>query len=191
VIDEARLEDVGSGLAPVTAGWFAVNARDAAWLRSEAFGGRCVFESSPRVLASRPDLEPQVFPQIGFTLAVLEPGQASGLYHAETVQEDFLVLAGACRLVIEEQERTLQAWDFVHCPPGTRHIFIGAGDQPCVIFMTGARSDDNAIFYPVSETALDHNAGVHSATGTPTEAYAGSPRWQLGAPPEWAYLPWA
>ena len=83
-IDEARLEDVGSGLAPVTPGWFVVNAGEAAWVRNEAFGGRCVFESSPRVLAERPDAEPQFFTETGFTLAVLEPGKPSGMYHAES-----------------------------------------------------------------------------------------------------------
>lgn len=73
-IDEAKLEDVGSGLAPTSPGWFVVNTGDAAWVRHEAFGGRCVFESSERVLQDRPDLEPQWFNQTGFTLAVLEPG---------------------------------------------------------------------------------------------------------------------
>jgi len=31
-------------------------------------------------------------------------------------------------LLIEGEERRLRAWDFVHCPPGTEHIFVGAGD---------------------------------------------------------------
>jgi hypothetical protein len=60
-IDEARLEDVGSGLAPVSPGWFVVGAGEAAWVRNKAFGGRCVFESTPRVLAERPGVEPQYF----------------------------------------------------------------------------------------------------------------------------------
>jgi len=38
VVDEARLEEVGSGLAPVSRGWFVVNAGEAAWVRSDAFG---------------------------------------------------------------------------------------------------------------------------------------------------------
>ena len=58
---EARLEDVGSGFTPVSPGWFVVNVEEAAWLRNDAFGGRCVFESNGRVLAERPDLEPQQF----------------------------------------------------------------------------------------------------------------------------------
>ena len=119
MVEEAQLEDVGSGLAPVSPGWFVVNVTEAAWLRHDAFGGRCVFESNGRVLAERPDAEPQMFAEIGFTLAVLEPGKPTGMYHAESGQEDFLVLAGECLLLIEEQERPLRAWDFVHCPPGT------------------------------------------------------------------------
>ena len=130
MVEEARLEEVGSGLSPMTPGWFVVNVGDAAWVRSESFGSRCNFESSRRTLAERPDVEPQMFAEAGFTLAVLEPGRPTGMYHAESRQEDFLVLAGECLLVIEEEERRLRAWDFVHCPPGTRHVFVGIGEEP-------------------------------------------------------------
>ncbi len=188
--EEARLEEVGSGLAPVSPGWFVVSAAEAAWVRNDAFGGRCVFESSPRVLAERPDAEPQPFEQIGFTLAVLEPGKPTGMYHAESSQEDFLVLAGECLLLIEEQERPLRAWDFVHCPPGTRHSFVGTGEEPCVIFMAGARRDDGTIVYPVSETARARGAGVETETAVPSEAYSPFPHWRIGRPDGWPDLPW-
>src|SRR2546425_2509638 len=88
---EAQLEQVDSGLAPVTDGWFVVNVRDAAWLTNDAFGGRCVFEGA----------KPVKFGDLGITLAVLEPGKPSGMYHAESNQEDFLVLAGECLLLVE------------------------------------------------------------------------------------------
>jgi uncharacterized cupin superfamily protein len=189
-VDEAKLEDVGSGLAPVSPGWFVVNAADAAWARNDAFGNRCVFESSDRVLQERPDAEPQYFTQVGFTLAVLEAGKPTGMYHAESSQEDFLVLSGTCTLLIEEQERPLKAWDFVHCPPHTRHTFVGTGDQPCVIFMTGARREDDTIAYPRSEVALAHGAGVKTETPSPREAYAPFGHWRLGRP-EAPHLPWA
>ena len=91
-----------------------------------------------------------MFEQLGFTLAALEPGKPTGMYHAESSQEDFLVLAGTCLLMIEEEERELRAWDFVHCPPGTLHTFVGTGDRPSLIFMTGARREDGTIVYPVS-----------------------------------------
>ena len=189
-IDEAQLDDVGSGLAPTSPGWFVVNAAEAAWVRNDAFGGRCVFESSDRVLMERPDVEPQWFTQTGFTLAVLEPGKPSGMYHAESSQEDFLVLSGTCLLLIEEQERELRAWDFVHCPPGTRHTFLGTGDEPCVIFMTGARRDDDTIVSPRSHPALDRRGGGETETPAPSEAYAPFPSWRLGRPATWPDLPW-
>src|SRR5204862_2281080 len=131
-------------------------------LRHQAFGGRCVFESSPRVLADRPDLAPQMFTQAGFTLAVAEAGKPSGLYHAESNQEDFLVLAGECLLLIEGEERQLRAWDFVHCPPACAHVFVGAGDGPCAIFMTGGRTRQKSIVYPASDLARRRGAGVET-----------------------------
>jgi uncharacterized cupin superfamily protein len=188
---EAKLEDVGSGLAPVTPGWFVVNAADAAWVRNDAFGGRCVFESTPRVLAERPDLQSQFFTQTGFTLAVLEPGKPSGMYHAESNQEDFLVLAGTCTLIIEDEERELRAWDFVHCPPGVNHTFVGTGDQPCVLFMIGHRDPSRTIVYPRSETARSHDAGVETETNDPHEAYSRFEHWRGGRPAAWPDLPWA
>ena len=164
--DEARLDETDAGLTAVTDGWFTVNVRDAAWVRSETFRAACVFEG---------DSAP--FAQIGYTLCVLQPGQPSGLYHCETEQEDFLVLAGECLLLVEEQERHLRAWDFVHCPPGTAHVFVGAGDGPCAIFMAGARRKGSGVAYPRSPLALAHGAGVEQETSSPAEAYAPFARW--------------
>jgi hypothetical protein len=56
LIDEARLERVESGLTPVTAGWFVLNARDGAWLNNDATEACCIFESDDFVLRGRPDL---------------------------------------------------------------------------------------------------------------------------------------
>jgi uncharacterized cupin superfamily protein len=191
MVEEARLEEVDSGLAPVTDGWFVVNVREAAWLTNDAFGARCVFEGATRVLRGRPDLGVHTFADLGFTLAVVAPGQASGMYHAESNQEDFLVLAGECLLLVEGEERPLRAWDFVHCPPGTEHVFVGAGDGPCVIFMTGARSKDRTIVYPRSDVARRQGAGVETETPSPAEAYAPFPHWQAARPDNWNGLPWA
>jgi uncharacterized cupin superfamily protein len=186
---EARLEDVGPGLAAATEGWFVVNTRQAPWLANEAFGARCVFEADTPVVRERPDLQALRFAQLGLTLCVLQPGQASGLYHAESNQEDFLVLAGRCVLLVEEEERPLAAWDFVHCPPGTAHAFVGTGDGPCVIFMTGARTREKSIVYPLSELARRSRAGVDAETASPVEAYAPYPHWHLGRPPAFDELP--
>src|SRR6266496_3400671 len=172
MVEEARLEQLDAGLTPVTEGWFVVNVRDAAWLTSASFGGACTFEGE----GTPP------FGEIGFTLGVLQPGKPSALYHRETNQEDFLVLAGECLLLIEGEERPLKAWDFVHCPPDTEHGFVGAGDGPCVIFMTGARKGwpEKGIVYPRSELALRHGAGVETETTSPAEAKASFPKWQPG-----------
>jgi uncharacterized cupin superfamily protein len=191
MVEEARLDDVGSGVTPVSPGWFVVNVGEAAWLQHDAFGGRCVFESNGRVLADRPDAEPQMFADTGFTLAVLEPGKPSGLFHAESAQEDFLVLSGSCLLLVEDEERPLGAWDFVHCPAGTRHTFVGTGDGPCVLFAIGARREGKTLSYPVAEHALARDAGVEAETNDPREAYAGFGHWRLGHPAAWPGLPWA
>jgi uncharacterized cupin superfamily protein len=182
MVEEARLERLATGLAPVTEGWFVVAVADAAWVTNEALGAACIFEGD--------DVS---FPDVGFTLSVLQPGQASGMYHREANQENFLVLAGECLLLIEGEERPLEAWDFVHCPPNTEHGFVGAGEGPCVIFMTGARRGwpDKGVVYVRSEVALRHGAGVEAETTESAEAYAPYPKWQPGAPETWRGLPWA
>jgi uncharacterized cupin superfamily protein len=183
MVAEARLEHLAAGRTPVTEGWFVVSVPDAAWVTNEALGAACVFEG-----------DDAPFGDVGFTLSVLQPGQSGGRYHREANQEDFLVLAGECLLLIEGEERRLKAWDFVHCPPNTEHGFVGAGDTPCLIFMVGARRgwpDEKGIVYPRSELALRHGAGVEVETSSPAEAYAPFPRWHPGPPESWAGLPWA
>ncbi len=71
-------------------------------------------------------------------IQVLQPGQPNGKYHSESVQEDFLVLSRECLAIIEGEVRRLKAWDFVHRPAGTEHVFVGAGEGRCAILMIGA-----------------------------------------------------
>jgi Cupin domain len=70
------------------------------------------------------------FPDFGINIHVLEPGQPNAKYHAEKVQEDFLVLGGVCTLILNGEERELTQWDFVHCPAGTEHVFVGGRGRP-------------------------------------------------------------
>ena len=184
---EAPLEDSGSGLAPGADGWFVVNVRDAEWLTSEngdkkPSGSECGFESSRAE-----------FPELGFRLHVLPPGEPNGLYHAESTQEDFLVLSGECRLLVDGEERILRAWDFFHSPAETEHIFIGAGDDPCAILMAGARGDKWHVRYPVSELAARYGAGADEETSDPEQAYtrAGFEPSRRERPSYWDKLPWA
>ena len=64
--------------------------------------------------------------------------------------------------------------DFVYMPPGTAHIFVGAGDGPCVMVMVSNRDSDEAILYPVSEVAARHGASAERETDDPAVAYASS-----------------
>jgi uncharacterized cupin superfamily protein len=162
MVEEARLGTLEGGLYPETPGWFVVNAREALWWRSEEAGRYVRFEGK----AVR-------FPEYGINIHVLRPGEPNCMYHGEDAQEDFLVLSGECLLLVEGQERRLGAWDFVHCPAWTEHVFVGAGDGPCAILMVGTRKPGDAVRYPVSELALRHGAGVEKETADPREAYAG------------------
>src|SRR6266576_2769924 len=158
VVPEAELNPTEAGLQPAGEGWFVVNAREVKWLDGH-FGAYTRFEGEPR------------FTKLGFNIAVLEPGQPACYYHAEGEQEDFLVLSGECLLLIEGEERTLKQWDFVHCPPWTEHVFVGAGSGPCAILAVGGRSSSNVV-YPASELAQSHGAGVAVSTDDPEQAYA-------------------
>ena len=182
---EAPLEDNGSGLAPADAGWFVVNVRDAQWLSSEggqrrSTGAECNFESRKAEFA-----------QFAVRIHVLAPGESNGFYHGENQQEDFLVLSGECLLLVEGEERPLRAWDFVHCPPWTEHIFVGAGDGSCAILMIGAREGEWHVRYPRSEFAARYGAGVTEETSDPDRAYADFEPSRRERPSAWSQLPWA
>ena len=162
--DEARLEETEHGTAVASEGWFVLNVADVRWMGHE-LGGRWT------------DFDPidSHFADYGIGIHVVQPGQPNGKYHAENVQEDFLVLSGECICLIEGEERRLKAWDFVHCPPGTRHIFVGAGNGPCAILMVGTRSKDKTLHYPVDELAARHGASTPEETSSPREAYSDWP----------------
>ena len=159
-VPEATLTKTENGLVPEAEGWFVLNARDAVWIRSEERGLDTYLEGR------------QEWTELGFRIQVLMPGQRNGLYHGERGQEDFLVVSGECVLVVEGEERQLRAWDFVHCPPWTKHIFVGAGEGPCVIVMVGSRAGGSEILYPVDEVAAKYDASVLEETSNPDEAYA-------------------
>jgi uncharacterized cupin superfamily protein len=179
--DEAPLQQWPTGSVPAGDGWFVVNVRDAAWLQHPAYGFACLFEN-PRGTQ---------FPELGVRIRVLLPGQPLGLYHAEEAQEGFLVLAGACVLLVEGEERPLRPWDFVHSPAGTEHMIVGAGDGPSALLAVGARHDPERLRYPASGLAARYGASVAADTTDPDEAYAGTGEWGLGRPPGWDALPWA
>lgn len=92
------------------------------------------------------------WPDTGVNVQVMQPGQPNGRYHSEPVQEDFLVLYGECIAIVEDEERSLRQWDFLHCPAGSEHIFVGAGDGPCAVLMIGSRHEDEC-HYTVNDKA--------------------------------------
>src|SRR5918994_1726448 len=116
---EAEMEETPGGRRPAGPGWFVVNVADAHGIRDPGAGIYARFENR--------DAAP--FEDFGINVHVLPPGEPSTLYHAEPVQEDFLVLDGDVLAIVEEEERLLRRWDFVHCPAGTRHAFAGAGER--------------------------------------------------------------
>ena len=162
---EASSEETPFGRYITSDGWFVLNLDEALAVRNEEKGGA----NYPLEARAAP------FADVGVNVRVLRPGEANGLYHSEGVQEGFLVLAGECTLLVEEEERTLRQWDYFHCPSGVKHIFVGAGDGPCAILMLGARRDPEELHYPVSELAAKYGVSVAKATDDPDEAYADWP----------------
>jgi quercetin dioxygenase-like cupin family protein len=161
---EAKIEQTETGLRPTGDGWFILNVADIGWDAVPGGGTWCVFEAP-----SAPSTT------LGIGVHVLWPGETPGMYHAESDQEGFLVLSGECLAVVEGQERRMGPWDYLHCPPGTAHITIGAGAGPCAILMVGTRSPDHATQYLPDPVAARHGAAVAVATDSPMEAYAGRP----------------
>jgi uncharacterized cupin superfamily protein len=119
------------------------------------------------------DFEPdgRSWPDTGVNVQVMQPGQPNCKYHSEPVQEDFLVLHGEGIVILDGVEHPLKQWDFVHCPTGVEHVFVGAGDGPCAVLMIGSRRKDEA-HYPVNEVAAKYGASASHATDDPAEAYA-------------------
>ena len=153
---------------------FVVNVADARAVRFKGSGTYVSFED-------RND----PFPDFGINIHMLDPGEPSSKYHAESVQEDFLVLAGECKAILNGEERTLRQWDFLHCPAGTEHVFVGAGTGPCWILMVGARKPDRTVDYPVNELAARHGASTAEPTNDSRVAYS-----DWTTPSEATKLPW-
>jgi uncharacterized cupin superfamily protein len=163
MVPEARLEDTEHGRVARTEGWYVLNARDATWYDRGPRGAMCDFEAG------------QEWPQVGVNLFVLGPGDPMSMYHWEADQEDFLVVHGEALLIAEGEERPLEQWDFVHCPPRMNHVIVGAGEGPCVIVAVGARehqAGEGWGGYTVEPVAERHNASAEKETTDAHEAYA-------------------
>jgi uncharacterized cupin superfamily protein len=174
-VPEAELVTTEQGLVPKGDGWFVLNATETQWWERPGRGVLCEFEGAG--LDGALD-----FHQLGVNLTRLGPGEPMSMYHWEADQEGFLVLAGEALLIVEGEERPLRRWDFVHCPAGTRHTIVGAGQGPCLILAVGARDRSTGEgwgAYTVDDAALRHGAGVERETTVPREAYARFPGGRL------------
>jgi uncharacterized cupin superfamily protein len=166
VTAEANLEQTEHGAVARGDGWYVLNLRDAEWRHTEGRGAVCValddFENERRGV------------QYGLNPFVLMPGEPMSLYHWEADEEALLVVAGDAVLLVEGEERPLRTWDFVHLPPETRHVVVGAGDGPCVVIAAGARAHDE-LGFPADETAQRYGASVAEDTRDGGNAYADVP----------------
>ena len=172
---EAQFEETPEGHVPVDDGWFIRNLGELVWETAPGFGVWCDFDGPEHVSNT---------PGIGVHVHVLQPGEAPGYYHAEEAQEGFLVLSGECVALVEGQERRMRRWDYLHSPPGTEHITVGAGDEPCAILMFGSPDPSRNVEWIANETAARHGASVARTTGQATEAYGDQPAPVRVRPPE-------
>jgi uncharacterized cupin superfamily protein len=133
-------------------------------------------------------LEPEgvTWPDTGVNVQIMQPGQPSGRYHSEPVQEDFLVLQGECIAIVNDEERALRQWDFLHCPAGSEHVFVGAGDGLCAVLMIGSRREEG-FRYTVNDRAARYGASVSKETDDPSVAYAD---WRAEGPDTPVPTPW-
>jgi quercetin dioxygenase-like cupin family protein len=149
---EARLSDG----VPQTAGWFVLNARDAPWMHNDM-----------RAVATFGGQGEAHFDDLGIALYWLEPGQPMSMYHHERGQEDFLVLRGRALAIVEGEERPLEEWDLLHCPPRVPHTIVGAGDEPALVLAVGARLEKGSARYLVDAAAVRHGAGLEQEGAEP------------------------
>jgi uncharacterized cupin superfamily protein len=161
MVPEAELRDDGAGLVPASSGWFVLNAREARWFHNPGQG-----DSLP--LTGHDEYEAETyFPMLGMAIRVVNPGEPSTVYHWETEQENFLVLSGEALLIVEGEERPVKQWDFVHCPPETRHAFVGTGSGPCVILCASSRQfqkDGPWGYYTTDQASRRHGAAAPEET---------------------------
>jgi uncharacterized cupin superfamily protein len=151
--------------------WYVLNMRDAEWRHADGRGAVCIvaddFEGWRRESA-----------RLGINPFVLRPGEPTAMYHWEADQEDFLIVAGEAVLIVEGEERRLRPWDFVHCPPYTKHVIVGAGTDPCLVIAVGSRAHDgrpDSLGFTVDEAARRHGASVVEETLDGSVAYASAP----------------
>ena len=161
---EAKIEETEVGRVPVDDGWYILNLSEIRWATVPSGGTWCGF-GSPSHPSDR----------LGIGIHILWPGEAPGFYHEEDDLEGFLVLSGECIAIVEGEERRMGPWDYLHSPPGTRHITVGAGDGPCALLMVGTRSHGDRTRYIPDPVAARHGAAVEVESSSAREVYRDRP----------------
>jgi uncharacterized cupin superfamily protein len=161
--------------------WFAIHCDDAPWQGTplhayvdlQAVGGEGSFR------------------QYGISVDVNEPGSGNCYHYEAHEDESFLVLDGEFDLVIEGELHRVRAGDFIHCPRGTAHVFVGAGERPAAIMMLGRRGLSAPGRFDGEYLPDPHAArlgvSVDEPTSDPKIAYAGRPEYgPVECPQPWA-----
>ena len=166
MVREAKQKETDAGLVPAEQGWFVMNVADGRWYEKPGQGWSIPLTGTDEYEAET------FFPLLGLAIRVVGPGEPTTTYHWETEAEAFLVLDGDGVLIVEGEERPVRRWDFVHCPPGTKHAFAGG---PMVLLCASSRQfqkDGPWGAYCVDEAAARYNASPPEETQDGTVAYA-------------------
>ena len=139
-------------------GAYVVNARDVLWRQREGLGRWADLEGDRN------------FDELGFQLVVVQPGEPVCMYHGESEQEDCLVVAGECTLVIEGEERRLKQCGLRALPTVDRiTISLAQATDRARSSWWAPREPEGGegIICPVDDIAAKHGASVETETPEP------------------------
>ena len=169
VVPESQLVSTEHGLVPKGQGWFIVNAREMQWWERKGRGVLCEFEGAGIEGAAD-------FLQLGINLTVLGPGEPMAMYHRETIRRTSSCSPGRRWPSSKVRSARLRQWDFVHCPPGTNHVIIGAEEGRAWSLPSAPATARGVGLGGVhrDEAAQRRGAGVERETTDSGEAYGDS-----------------
>ena len=171
MVPESKLEKTEHGLTPTGTGWYVLNLRDAEWRHADGRGAVCVVSTTSRAGAASPTSSASI-PSSSCRASRCPCTTGRPTRRPSSSSRAKRVL------IVEGEERQLRAWDFVHSPPGTKHVIVGAGTGPCLVIAVGAREHDgepDSLGFTVDEVASRHGASVEEDTMDGDDAYAAVP----------------
>jgi len=98
----------------------------------------------------------------GVNLTTLDPGAASALKHAHTVQDEFVyVLEGTLTLIHGDQVFLMSAGDCMGFKAGTgiAHQIVNRSDKPGRYLEIGDRQPDDSVTYPDDDLVAESGPG--------------------------------